>query len=142
MAAQDMTDALKHPDPDFTFATIGDDTISFSLESSKRRKILKFQLHPSRMQLINNRNHMFSQHKHPHYDTNIKRYFKNKPSRHPTTCHNLRGWSHQQQGMQHLRGCQQGRANFPREICPNISWTWVALVVQLLLVKPIGQKHQ
>jgi hypothetical protein len=28
MAAQDMTDALKHPHPYFLFATIGDDTIS------------------------------------------------------------------------------------------------------------------
>jgi hypothetical protein len=28
MAAQDMTDALKHPHPDIPFATIGDDTIS------------------------------------------------------------------------------------------------------------------
>jgi hypothetical protein len=28
MAAQDMTDALKHPHPDVPFATIGDDTIS------------------------------------------------------------------------------------------------------------------
>jgi hypothetical protein len=27
MDAQDMTDALKHPHPDFAFATIGDDTI-------------------------------------------------------------------------------------------------------------------
>jgi hypothetical protein len=27
MAAQDMTDALKHPHPDVTFATIGDETI-------------------------------------------------------------------------------------------------------------------
>jgi hypothetical protein len=27
MAAQDMADALKHPHPDFPFATIGDDTI-------------------------------------------------------------------------------------------------------------------
>jgi predicted RNase H-like nuclease len=28
MAAQDMTDALKHPHPDVPFATIGDDTIT------------------------------------------------------------------------------------------------------------------
>jgi hypothetical protein len=28
MAAQDMTDALKHPRPDVSFATTGDDTIS------------------------------------------------------------------------------------------------------------------
>jgi hypothetical protein len=28
MAAQDMTDALKHPHPDFPFAAIGDDTIA------------------------------------------------------------------------------------------------------------------
>jgi hypothetical protein len=28
MAAQDMTDALKHPHPDFPFVTIGDNTIS------------------------------------------------------------------------------------------------------------------
>jgi hypothetical protein len=28
MAAQDMTDALRHPNPDFPFATIGDDTIT------------------------------------------------------------------------------------------------------------------
>jgi hypothetical protein len=28
MAAQDMKDALKHPPPNFPFATIGDDTIS------------------------------------------------------------------------------------------------------------------
>jgi hypothetical protein len=28
MAAQDMTDALKHPHPDVLFATIGDDTIA------------------------------------------------------------------------------------------------------------------
>ena len=28
MAAQDITDALKHPHPDVPFATIGDDTIS------------------------------------------------------------------------------------------------------------------
>jgi hypothetical protein len=28
MAAQDMTDALKHPHPDIPFATIGDDTIT------------------------------------------------------------------------------------------------------------------
>jgi hypothetical protein len=28
MAAKDTTDALKHPHPDFPFATIGDDTIS------------------------------------------------------------------------------------------------------------------
>jgi hypothetical protein len=28
MAAQDMTDALKHPHPDAPFATVGDDTIS------------------------------------------------------------------------------------------------------------------
>jgi hypothetical protein len=28
MAAQDMTDALKHPHPDVPFATIGDDTIA------------------------------------------------------------------------------------------------------------------
>jgi hypothetical protein len=28
MAAQDMKDALKHPHPEFPFATIGDDTIT------------------------------------------------------------------------------------------------------------------
>jgi hypothetical protein len=28
MAAQDMTDALKHPHPDVPFATIGEDTIT------------------------------------------------------------------------------------------------------------------
>jgi hypothetical protein len=68
MAAQDMTDALKHPHPDLPFVTIGDDTISalatlaeIFLESSKMRKRLSFQLHPSRMQLTNNRKHMCSQ---------------------------------------------------------------------------------
>jgi hypothetical protein len=28
MAAQDMTDALKHPNPDVPFSTIGDNTIT------------------------------------------------------------------------------------------------------------------
>jgi hypothetical protein len=41
MAAQDMTDALKHPHPDVPFATIGDDTIT-ALETFSKIFTRKF----------------------------------------------------------------------------------------------------
>jgi hypothetical protein len=42
MAAQDMTDALKHPSPDFPFATIGDD-IKSALEKLSEIFTRKFK---------------------------------------------------------------------------------------------------
>jgi hypothetical protein len=69
IATQDMTDALKHPTQIFPLPPLGRTQYQhwqlwqkFSLESSRRWKLLKFHLHPSRLQLTNNRNHVFSQH--------------------------------------------------------------------------------
>jgi hypothetical protein len=43
------------------------------------------------------------------------------------TRRNFRGWSPQQQEVQHLGGCQQGRATPPPETCPKeTSGTWAA----------------
>jgi hypothetical protein len=56
MASQDMTDDLKHPHPDFPFATIGDEKISglATLADIFTRKTLqKFHLHQSRLQQKN-----------------------------------------------------------------------------------------
>jgi hypothetical protein len=60
IAAQDMTDALKHPHPDVPFTTIGDDTISALATLAenftrkfKNRKPLMVHLHWKKLQLTN-----------------------------------------------------------------------------------------
>jgi hypothetical protein len=68
MAAQDMTDALKHPHPDVHFTTIGDDTISalanlaeIFTRKFKKRKPKTSNLHHKKMQPTNNLHHKHSQ---------------------------------------------------------------------------------
>jgi hypothetical protein len=62
MAAQDMTDALKHPHPNVPFATIGNDTISalatlaeIFTRKFKNRKPLTVHLHCKKLQLTNDK---------------------------------------------------------------------------------------
>jgi hypothetical protein len=147
MAPQDMKDDLKHPHPDIPFATIRDETISAldTLAEIFTRKFKKAEtpvIPPAPIKSAANKQPQSQVH--PTLTSPLKRQyqtrFQKKSARHPTTHHNLRGLSHRQHGMQHLRGCQQARANFLREICRKISWTWVELIVQLLLAKTIGQK--
>jgi hypothetical protein len=148
MAAQDMTDSLKHPHPNFPFATIGDDTISAlaTLAEIFTRKFKKPEATngPPAMQETAANKRQNSQ---PQPEIMSQKNFTSKhieptSTRHSKTCNNLQGWSHPQQGLQHLLGCQQGLTNYLRETFPGTFWTSVALIVQLRLVKSIGQRHQ
>jgi hypothetical protein len=62
MAAQDMTDALKHPHPYVPFATIGDDTITALATLSeiftrkfKNRKQPTYHRHRKKLRLTNDK---------------------------------------------------------------------------------------
>jgi hypothetical protein len=67
---------------------------------------------------------------------------KQTPNKHLKTFNNLRGWSHQQQGAQHLQGCRRDRTNYLCKNYPEIVLTSEAQIVQLHLVKIIVQQDQ
>jgi hypothetical protein len=97
MAAKDMTDALQNPHPEVTFARVGDDTILALAESSNQ--ILNRDKRDHRQQFTH----------------------KTSPMR-----HYLRGWSHLEHSVHHLRGCPLAHrdslpATFPEKT--SAAWT-------------------
>jgi hypothetical protein len=149
MAAQYMTDALKHPHPNFPFATIGDDTISALATLAKifTRKFKKPEatnVPPAPQKTAANKRQdsqpqtvLTSPIRQKHQKTsrtNVSQALENvqqpprvvTPATRPVSPPRVQERKHQLS---------------PRNLS-RIFWTTVALIMQLHLVKTIGQQHQ
>jgi hypothetical protein len=146
MAAQEMTDALKHPHPDVHFATIGNDIISSvatlaetftrnfkkpaatngppELQETTANKRQNSQPQP-KIKSPTKQNHQQTSR------TNVNQAFENvkqpprvvKPATRPAAASRVQAKTHQ----------------FSPRNLPEFFWTSVALIVQLRLAKNIGQ---
>jgi hypothetical protein len=147
MAAQDMADSLKHPHPDIPFVTIGDDTISAlaTLAEIFTRKFKKAEapvIPPAPIKSAANKKPQ----------SQVQLTLKSSLERQYQTGSQIHVSMASHNAPQPPRVAtpatrnaapprvSTGRANFLREICHKIYWTWVDIIVQLLLATTIGQK--